>query len=78
MAFRGGVIRFGKLTMQDADVQLIDLDPRDPFDFYLDHYADQLAAGYQKMTTSFAIRAYMKDYDKLPKAQPKRNTRGAS
>jgi hypothetical protein len=78
MAFRGGVIRFGKLTMQDADVQLIDLDPRDPFDFYLDHYVDQLAAGYQKITTSFAIRAYMKDYDKLPKAQPKRNTRGTS
>jgi hypothetical protein len=78
MAFRGGVLRFGKLTMQDADMELIDLDPRDPFDFYLDHYVDQLAAGYQKITTSFGIRAYMKDYDKLAKAQPKRTARGTS
>jgi hypothetical protein len=39
---------------------------------------DQLAAGYQKITTSFGIRAYMKDYDKLAKAQPKRTARGTS
>ena len=75
MAFRGGTIRFGKLTMQDADVQLIDLDPRDPFDFFLDRYLDQLSSGYQKITPSFGVRAYMKDYDKLPKAPPKRGKR---
>ena len=28
--FRGGTIRFGKLTMTDADLQLIDMHPADP------------------------------------------------
>ena len=32
--FGGGSITFGKLTMRDADLQLIDADPRDPFDFF--------------------------------------------
>ena len=31
--FGGGDIRFGKLTMHDADLQLIDSDPEDPFEF---------------------------------------------
>ncbi len=35
--FGGGDIRFGKLTMTDADLQLIDADPRDPFDFFPAH-----------------------------------------
>ena len=32
--FHGSRIRFGRLTMTDADLQLIDADERDPFDFY--------------------------------------------
>jgi hypothetical protein len=32
--FFGGSIRFGKLTMSDADMQLIDADPATPFDFF--------------------------------------------
>jgi len=35
MAYRGNRLRFGKLTMTDTDMILIDLDPKDPFDFYL-------------------------------------------
>jgi hypothetical protein len=45
MAFRGGLLRFGKLTMNDSDMVLIDADPKDPFDFFLDHYKEQLVAG---------------------------------
>ena len=37
MAYRGAQLRFGKLTMSDTDMVLIDMDPQDPFDFYLDH-----------------------------------------
>ncbi len=33
--FHGGSIRFGKLTMSDADMQLVDADGADPFDFFL-------------------------------------------
>jgi len=65
MSYRGGQLRFGKLTMNDSDMDLIDLDPEDPFDFYLDHYRQQLAAGYTKITPQFGLRVYMRDYNKL-------------
>ncbi|HXN24556.1 MAG TPA: hypothetical protein VOA41_17610 [Candidatus Dormibacteraeota bacterium] len=65
MAYRGNRLRFGKLTMNDADMTLLDMDPKDPFDFYLDHYKEQLAAGYTKITLSFGLRVFMKDFDKL-------------
>lgn len=65
MVYRGGALRFGKLTMNDCDLTLIDEDSRDPFDFYLDHYWDQLVAGYTKTTPQFGLRVYMVDFNKL-------------
>ena len=69
MAYRGAQLRFGKLIMTDADLILIDLDPRDPFDFYLARYRNQLAAGYTKTTLSFGLRCYFRDYNKLTPKQ---------
>ncbi len=69
MAYRGAPIRFGKLLMTDTDLILIDLDPRDPFDFYLARYRNQLAAGYTKTTLSFGLRCYFRDYNKLTAKQ---------
>ena len=66
MAYRGNQLRFGKLTMSDTDMILIDMDPKDPFDFYLDHYKEQLVAGYTKETPSFGLRVFMRDFNKLP------------
>ncbi len=63
--FHGGAIRFGKLTMTEADLKLIDMDPRDPFDFYSARYNEQLVAGYSKNTIDHALRTYMPDYDDL-------------
>lgn len=65
MAYRGAQLRFGKLTMTDTDMILIDMNPADPFDFYLDHYKEQLAAGYSKTTMQSGLRVYMRDYNKL-------------
>ena len=45
MFFRGGELAFGKLTMHGADLQIIDADPDDPFDFFLSEFARQLVAG---------------------------------
>jgi hypothetical protein len=70
MVYRGGKLTFGKLTMTDADLILIDLDPRDPFDFFLDHYNDQLVAGYTKNTPQYGLRVYMVDFGKLGKPRP--------
>lgn len=65
LAFRHGEMRFGKLTMHDSDLIMIDIDTRDPFDFYLDHYQEQLVAGYSKSTPEYGLRAYVRDYNKL-------------
>lgn len=65
MAYHGAQLRFGKLTMSDTDLVLIDMDPQDPFDFYLARYRDQLVAGYTKTTPSFGLRCYFRDYNKL-------------
>jgi len=73
MAFRHSEMRFGKLTMHDADLIMIDMDPRDPFDFFLDHYQEQLVAGYAKSTPAYGLRVYMRDYSQL-RARPPRQT----
>ena len=69
MAYRGAQLRFGKLTMNDTDLVLIDMNPKDPFDFYLDHYKEQLAAGYTKNTLTSGLRSYFRDYNKLTPKQ---------
>jgi hypothetical protein len=68
MAYRRNRLKFGKLIMQDTDMVLIDPDPRDPFDFYLDHYQEQLTAGYTKITPQFELRVFIMDYNKLKRA----------
>jgi hypothetical protein len=65
LAFRHGDMQFGKLTMHDSDLVMIDMDPRDPFDFFLDHYQDQLVAGYTKSTPQYGLRVYTRDYNRL-------------
>jgi hypothetical protein len=63
--FFGGRIRFGKLTMSDADMQLIDAEPRDAFDFFPAHYDVQLTAGYSRNTPRKGLQVYMPDYAKV-------------
>ncbi|HET9400184.1 MAG TPA: hypothetical protein VFO34_04450 [Candidatus Acidoferrales bacterium] len=67
MSYRGTTpLKFGKLTMEPTDLTLLDMNPADPFDFYLDRYKDQLVAGYTKTTPSFGLKVYMRDVNKLP------------
>jgi len=61
MYYRGGTLRFGKLTMVDADLVLVDADQSDPFDFSPEEYNDQLVAGYSKNTRSHGLIVYMPD-----------------
>lgn len=67
MAYRGGTLRFGRLTMNNTDMRLIDADPTDPFEFFPVHYKDQLVAGYSKTTASGGLHVYMPDYSKISK-----------
>jgi hypothetical protein len=68
MYFQGNPVRFGKLTMQNTDLTIFDLDPEDPLDWSQDHYKDQLVAGYSKITSSFGLHSYAKDFEKLPRS----------
>jgi len=65
MYYRGGTLRFGKLTMSDTDLMLVDDDPKDPFDFSPAQYNDQLTAGYSKNTRDHGLITHMPDFNDL-------------
>jgi hypothetical protein len=69
MAYKDNRLRFNKLLMNDADLILIDMDPNDPLDFYLEHYKEQLSAGYTKITLDSGLRVFIKDFNKLHPAK---------
>jgi hypothetical protein len=61
MYFQGSYLRFGKLTMANTDLLILDDDPSDPFDLFLDRYNDQLVAGYNRNTPDYGLIVYMPD-----------------
>lgn len=65
MYYRGGTLRFGKLTMANADLRIVDADPKTNFDFSIDHYNQQLVAGHSKNTPNFGLVVVMPDYYKV-------------
>jgi len=65
--WRGGQLSFGKLTMTETDLELVDDDPRDAFDFSVDRWNEQLVAGFSKITPERGLKAHMPDYNDLPR-----------
>ena len=65
--FRGGRLRFGRLEMRDTELQILDLDPSDPFDLFLAEYNKQLVAGYSRNRTDLSLQAFFPDYTDLHK-----------
>jgi hypothetical protein len=63
--WRGGQLSFGKLTMTETDLELVDEDAKDAFDFSVDRWNEQLVAGYSKTTADRGLRAHMPDYNDL-------------
>jgi hypothetical protein len=70
MFFRGGVLRFGKLTMNDTDLLIVDADQHDNFDFWLDRYNDQLVAGSSRNTRDHGLVVQMPDFAKVIGERP--------
>src|ERR1043166_1761105 len=66
MYFRGGTLRMGELLMIDYDMEVVDLDPADPFLFFIHRYNDQLVAGFERNTPVYGLIVHMKDWGKLP------------
>jgi hypothetical protein len=73
MYFHGGTLHFGKLYMVDADMQIIDQDPADAFQFSIDKYNSQLVAGYSKNTPSKGLVVFMPDLAKAQREQASRD-----
>ena len=65
--FRGGLLRFGRLTMSDTDLLIVDRDVSNPLDLYLEKYAVQLIAGASKTLPNLALRVEFPDYTTLVK-----------
>jgi hypothetical protein len=61
---RNGILRFGKLTMHDADLQIVG-DKPGFFEFFQREYLKQLVAGYSKNTASGALISHMADYSRF-------------
>jgi hypothetical protein len=61
---RGGVLRFGKLTMDDVDLELVRDTPAATFEFCPFDYKRQLVAGYSKYTPSMGLVAHLPDYSR--------------
>ena len=54
--------------MSDTDLELVDLDSEDPFDFSVDDWDAQLVAGYSKTLQNKGLRAFVPDYNDLRKS----------
>ena len=62
MLYQGRVLRFGKLTMNATDLQIVDGDQSDPFDFFLGKLNDQLVAGTSRNLRDYGLLTTMPDY----------------
>lgn len=67
IALRGGIIQYGREQMFDADLEMIDSTPGDPFEFYLGKYWCQMVASDIKLTADQGVRIRVIDFGKLPK-----------
>jgi hypothetical protein len=65
MLYQGRVLRFGKLTMNATDLQIVDGDQTDPFDFFLGKLNEQLMAGSSRNLRDYGLLTTMPDYGDL-------------
>ena len=75
MYFHGGTLRFGKLTMADTDLEIVDANPSNPFDYMLDRYQDHLVAGHSNTTPVDGLIVVMPDLQQLPPSTASRGKR---
>ncbi|HEV2708894.1 MAG TPA: hypothetical protein VGU67_01665 [Edaphobacter sp.] len=63
LRLRGGTLDFGKLTMNHADLTMIDASNDTWFDLDLVNYQAQLVNGYSRMTPQAGLEIFMPDVD---------------
>lgn len=62
-----GDVKFGKLMMVDARLQMVDQSQKNDFDFYLKKYQIPLGYGYSKIMGDGSVVAYIPDYRDVAK-----------
>lgn len=67
LRLRDGTLDFGKLTMNNVDIIMVDISNDAWFDLDLAHYQEQMVYGYTHMTPQAGLQIFMPDVDKLPK-----------
>ena len=60
----GGSLDFGKLTMRQVDLTMIDASQDPWFDLDLVNYQAQLVNGYTRMTAQAGLESFMPDLDR--------------
>jgi hypothetical protein len=63
LGLRGGEVGFGRLTMKNTDLTLIDVTNEDWFDLDLPKYQAQLVRGYSRMTPQGGLEMFMPSVD---------------
>lgn len=71
MYFHRGTLRFGKLTMSGTDLEIVDQDPSNPFEYALDRYQEHLVAGHSNTTPVDGLIVVMPDLQKLGASKTK-------
>jgi hypothetical protein len=69
LALKGGTLDFGKLTMHQVDIIMIDASKDAWFDLDLVNYQAQLINGTTRMTPQAGLEIFMPDLDQLPPQQ---------
>src|SRR6185436_13992206 len=72
--WRGDALRFGRLTMKNVQLELIDQDASDVFDFSVAGYNRMLVAGYSKTMPDGSLRTYLPDFADLANGGPVAHT----
>ncbi len=73
LRFHNGTIDFGKLTMHQVDIIMIDLSNDAWFDLDLANYQKQLVNGYTHMTPAAGLQIFMPDLDEIPQNKTNKN-----
>ena len=67
MRLRGGVVNFGKLTMQHTDLLMVDKSQSDWLNFDIKYYQEQLVNGTTEITPDAGLRIFIPDANDLRK-----------
>lgn len=65
ISIRGGTVRAGHTILEQADVQLVDVDPSDPLSLDMAALNDQILKGYTKLQPNGGQRVHVPDREDL-------------